>query len=264
MLVCSVGDDLVGCGQVAKRPEVGRRCGRKRVKRNVLAAVSPSEIPVDLQECFTGMHHFDDSAGLDSLPRIVVTGSAVLVAAEHSARHLTVHSPYRLIVSLRSCQMPQIPRLEVIGCRPAQGLRDIHVMPVRHAVCPVGCVAVNLGRQIQELLVPRTVVKPVYAGEIVPTTHVLPEWRKEIFLRDSQLPGEVSGHQTDNTLVAGILVVRLESAQHGHVRPQVRLAGAVSAWRTEIGPRPEPSVLPLACDDTVDPLAGLVDHFLIA
>lgn len=137
-------------------------------------------------------------------------------------------------------------------------------MPIRHALRPVGCLVEDPGRQVQELLVPRTVIKPINAGEIVAATLLLPERRQEVLVGDAEFPGKVLRHQADDTLIAGILVVRLERVQHGHVGPQVRLAGAVDARGFDISPRPEPSVLPLASDDPVDPHLGLGEHSRIA
>ena len=248
-LVLAVGEDLVGRRQVAQGLEVGRHRGGKRVERDVLAAVGPDQVAADPEQHLVREHHLDDGAGLDALPRVDIAGPAVLVAAEHAAGHLAVES--RMVWQFRSAawKMLRVFRLLVVDRRAAEALRDVHVVPVGHAVGPVGRVAMDLCGQFQQPRLAGAVVEPVDAGQVVARPLLLPEGEKEILLRHRQLPVEVLRHQLEHALVAGVLVVRLQGGEHDHVGPQVGLAlDGRSGW-----PRAEVAVVALAGDGRLDP-----------
>ncbi|MBA7687261.1 hypothetical protein ES703_95722 [subsurface metagenome] len=91
----------------------------------------------------------------------------------------------------------------------AEALGDVDNVPTGDAACPVGGVAVDFLAQVQKRFVAGTIVKPVNAGEVVTGTLVLPEGQQKIFVGNGQLPVEIPGHQLNDALIAGILVVRL-------------------------------------------------------
>src|SRR5262249_47016926 len=92
---------------------------------------------------------------------------------------------------------------------------------------------------------------------------LLPVRRQEVLLRDRELPVEVLGHQVEDALVAGVLVVRLEAAEHHHVRPEVVLAGGALDGALHLAGAEE-AVVALARERRLDPDLRLLDLVVVA
>ena len=120
--------------------------------------------------------------------------------------------------------MLRVARLQVITGGAAEGLGHVDVVPVRHAVGPIGGVAWILCGEFEQPRLARAVVQPVDAVQIVGRPLLLPERRQEVFLGDRQFKAKVLRHQVEDARVLRVFVVSLQAEQHDHVRPQVVLA----------------------------------------
>ena len=127
----------VRADEVVQGLEVGRQGGREGVERDVLAAVGPDQVARDLQQHLAREHELDEGAGLDALPRAVIAGAAVLIAAEHAAGDLAVDAPDHVVVPVGRLQEVRVARLLVKDGRGAEALGDVDVVPTGDGLGPV-------------------------------------------------------------------------------------------------------------------------------
>ena len=162
--------------------------------------------------------------------------TAVLIGAEHAARHLAVDAAYEVEVVVCVSQCTLLARQQGEGGRFAEALRHIHVVPVgqRGVLHPVGRAAVYLPHELEQKLLPGAVVEPDDAEQIVASTAVLPVVTQELLVGIGQFPSAVGGHHGQHALVGRVLVVVLQDLQSQHVGPQLAPAVLVGIHWTEI------------------------------
>ena len=129
-------------------------------------------------------------------------------------------------------------------------------MPVRklRRAAPVGRVAVDLRREVEQRLVARAVVEPRDAPHLVAPAAVVPVMLQEALFGVLCQPFAIGREERRNALVAREFVVVLHDPADGHVGQQVAVAALVVQRRTE------PPVGLLRREDTLDPEARLGEH----
>ncbi len=155
--------------------------------------------------------------------------------------------------------MLRVTGLQVIERRSPERLGHVDVVPVRHAVRPIGCVTVDLGGEFEQPRFLHAIVEPVHAVQIVGRPLLLPEGRQEFFIGDTEFKAKVLLHQVQDSCILRVLVVSLQTEQHDHVGPQVVLA-LRAADRTLGLCRSEPAVLLPAVESALDPQVSLLDQ----
>src|SRR5208282_732874 len=139
-----------------------------------------------------------------------------------------------------------------------KSLGEVDSVEVDLSLGPMGAFAMDAGCQVEQPLVPGAVVEPVNAFEVIADARLRPA-ADEVALGHATLPAKIARHEGQDTRVLALLVKRLQDIEHDHVRPDVGFA-------LERGPesaRPEPAVLLLARQHSVDPLAGVLDDALV-
>ena len=78
-------------------------------------------------------------------------------------------------------------------------------------------------REFQQPGFPCPVIEPYHTVQVVAPSYPLPVvgGRQQLFVRQVQLVAEVFGHEFQDALIIGMLVIRLQAVQHDHVGPEV-------------------------------------------
>ena len=88
-MVLVVGEHHIRCGEVTQGFEIGHSGGGIGVEGHILGMIGPHIISGDTEHVLIGIHLFNDTAGFNALPRVIVTGTGYLVSAIHPARNLS-------------------------------------------------------------------------------------------------------------------------------------------------------------------------------
>ncbi len=205
-------------------PPIRRQGSGQRVEGDLLAAIGPQRVARDLGQHLEAVHELDDAAGLKPLPRVGVSGPAILIAGKASARELAIQPHDCLVISLGGGQEPGLLGLLIIHARLAETLRQVHVVPVAHTTGPVLHVLVNPPGQLQQPGFAGAVVEPLQGFDVVAEPDPRPVTRAKVLARLGVQPLEILRQERQHPRIAAVLVERLQHIAHHHVRPQVRLA----------------------------------------
>ncbi len=243
--------------------QVRRHRGGKRIKGDVLGAVQPYRIARDARQHLVAVHELHHRTGLGGLPWSGVAGAGVLIGAEHAAGNLPVLAHGGIVVALRGAQEHRVARLLRILRRLAKALREIDAVPARDGIGPVGRAAVVARRQVEQPLLPRAVIEPVDAVQVVAAADFLPARGQQLVERYGGLPAEVPRHQIDHSPVAGRFIVGPQRKHHDHVGPKIDRLGVARARDRQVAARAEVAVFPLRRQHLLDPAQGFGDHALV-
>lgn len=152
-----------------------------------------------------------------------------------------------------------------LGNHPEDGtgpepLSQVNIMPIDNIFIPSSHAGMNFAGQIQKPILPRPVIQPEHAFDVLTGPEFGPIAFAEGADRKPMLPLEIPGHDVQDPAIATELVVALQYVEHEHMGPEVWFA--VQAGKQ--GPGAEPAVLPLGSHGRFDPLFRLDDQFLIA
>ena len=226
VVVLRVALHHVGAGEVAQSPHVfGEGCG-VIIEGNILEVLHPEEVTGLCHEYLVREHLLDEAACLGALTRVDVAMTAVLVAAEHASRHLSVNASDEPIVVVSGFECGLVATYQVPFCGLAEALCHIDVVPVGQTAFlhPVGRAAVNLLAKLEQELLASPVVEPDDGEQVVAATAVLPVVAQELLVGVLELPLVVCRKHLDDAFVAAPLVVILQDLERQHVRPKLPAA----------------------------------------